>query len=651
MKSVSNSSSGATICKTLLAALVLVGCGPAAPASSTNAPTLTFTPGLEGTWYVSTPDTRAGVTFSWDQSSGQFSGRFDVEGKDQVSDAVDSVQWASHSLSFRRVGNGFWEWYRGTVEMGVLTGRMVRTTGPDQPDDAGYASHFSAWSSAIDTAIVPRVFDILVNSDSMVRLRIDRDASGLVGRFKRYATLTDAAAAEDLEYDVQISAWDGINLTFTLGASSLSGSYQATVQGRLLSGTAHLAAGDAALSGARAEVLTHGLVDMTPEGRAAWQARARTALVHLLMADNPQPLSVDIQTLQHGVQPLSSSYPYDRDDDPDHWGQSYTLSELQLNFVLPNPHGGADMHRTVHGWLSTPSGPPPAAGYPMAVAVNGHFGSAWDVFNPGDAYYYYGDAYARRGYVVFSIDVSHRPLEDRQQLYADFDTGDDPDHGNGAHPAIKASGYDSDFEEDGERAWDVISAVEAVRNATANLDPNRLLITGLSMGGEVATYVGALDERFPVVIPAGFSPDLSVMAYHFNHDCWRWQHADIREYIDISDLHALIAPRTLLVETGRTDSTFSDLAEPFAGDKQVARRSRSAFADVPGHFVHYLHYDEHHYHFGDLNPSWLSEQDLRVPTRVQPDVLGPTSWQVDSITLTEPSNLFQFTAVSLGPAP
>jgi hypothetical protein len=36
---------------------------------------------------------------------------------------------------------------------------------------------------------------------------------------------------------------------------------------------------------------------------------------------------------------------------------------------------------------------------------------------------------------------------------------------------------------------------------------------------------------------------------------------------------------------------------------------------------------------------------------VQPDVLGPTSWQVDSITLTEPSNLFQFTAVSLGPAP
>ena len=538
----------APICKALLAALVLGGCAPATPASSTSAPIEpSAAPGLEGTWYVTAPGTRAGVTFSWDQSNGRFSGQFVVEGQGQASDAVDSVQWDSHSLTFRRVSNGFWEWYRGTVAMGVLTGRMVRTTAPASPNDASYTSHFSGWSSAIDTDIVPRVFDIYVDSESMVRLRIDRDASGFVGRFKKYATVTDGSVAEDLEYGVQITAWDGANLAFTLSDSSLSGSYQGTVQGRLLSGKARLATADATLTGARAEVLTHGLVDMTPEGRAAWQARTRPALAHLLMADDPEPRSVVIQTLQQGVQPFSSLYSYDRDDDPNHWIQAYTLSELHLDFVLPNPHGGPDIHRIVHGWLSTPSSAPPAGGYPMAVALNGHSGSAWDTFDPGDAYHYFGDAYARRGYVVFSIDVSHRPLGDRQSVYVDFDEGDDPGHGNASHPAIKASGYDSDFEEDGERTWDVIHAVDAVRGATPNLDPNRLFVTGISMGGEVTTWVGALDERFPVVIPAGFSPDLNVMAFHFNHDCWRWQHADVREYIDTSDLHALIAPRTLLV--------------------------------------------------------------------------------------------------------
>jgi hypothetical protein len=109
----------------------------------------------------------------------------------------------------------------------------------------------------------------------------------------------------------------------------------------------------------------------------------------------------------------------------------------------------------------------------------------------------------------------------------------------------------------------------------------------------------------------------------------------------------LIAPRTLVVETGRSDWTYSDFAEPFAGDKQVARRSRSAFADAPANFVHYLHYDEHHYHFGDVNPSWPSELGLRVPTDLQPVPSDATGWEIDSVTATLPSNLFGFTSAIL----
>jgi hypothetical protein len=628
------------------AALVLGACG-ASPANSTRTSGANSTVASQDIWYLSAPGLRATVKLSRD-SAELAPGLFVVEGDSSVSDAVDSVQRDSSSLSFRRIGNGFWEWYRGTVVMGVVTGRMARTSTPAAPDDASFSSHFSGWSSALDTGIVPRVFDLTVGSNDLVRVRIDGDgASGFVGRFKRYATVADGAAGEALEYDLQVDAWDGTSLRFKVGEGELSGSYFATVQGRLISGAAQLAGGVTNFSGARAEVLTHGLSDLSPAARAAWQDVARKALVHLLMADNPTPTSATIQTLQQGVSPLSSSYSYNRDDDPDHWAQAYTLGELQLDFTLADPHGGPDIHRVVHGWMSTPLAAPPAAGYPVAVAINGHLGSAYQMFDPGGDYYYYGDAYARRGYVVISLDMSHRPLADRQGLYGDFEQGDDPEHGNIAHPSIKSNGFDSDFEEDGERTWDVIHSVEALLAKNPNLDASRLLITGLSMGGEVTTWVGALDERFPLVVPAGFSPDLSVMSLHGNHECWMWQHADIREYLDVSDLHALIAPRTLVVETGRSDWTYSDFAEPFAGDKQVARRSRSAFADAPANFVHYLHYDEHHYHFGDVNPSWPSEEGLRVPTDLQPVPSDATGWEIDSVTATLPSNLFGFTSAIL----
>jgi len=64
--------------------------------------------------------------------------------------------------------------------------------------------------------------------------------------------------------------------------------------------------------------------------------------------------------------------------------------------------------------------------------------------------------------------------------------------------------------------------------------------------------------------------------------------------------------------------------------------------------VHYLHYDEHHYHFGDVNPSWNSDLGLRVPTDLQPTASDETTWEIDSLTATLPSSLFDFAAAALG---
>jgi hypothetical protein len=92
---------------------------------------------------------------------------------------------------------------------------------------------------------------------------------------------------------------------------------------------------------------------------------------------------------------------------------------------------------------------------------------------------------------------------------------------------------------------------------------------------------------------------------------------------------------------------YSDFVQPFASDKQVLRRSRGAFADAPASLTHYLHYDAHHYHFGDVNPSWQSELDVRFPASSAPAQDGQTSWETDASTLSMPATLFDLAASSL----
>src|SRR5262249_14406930 len=163
---------------------------------------------------------------------------------------------------------------------------------------------------------------------------------------------------------------------------------------------------------------------------------------------------------------------------------------------------------------------------------------------------------------------------------------------------------------DGQRGLDYLYA-------RADVDPTRVIVVGHSLGGEIATYVGALDPRPAAVVVTGFSPDLGVIRYYTNHPCWEWTWADAREYIGVSDLHALIAPRPLIVETGRTDTFFSKLRTPYAGDKQVLRRSRSAFVDVPGHIVHLLHDSGHRFRVGDLDPAQPGVFGLAQPLYIE----------------------------------
>src|SRR5262249_51061363 len=153
-----------------------------------------------------------------------------------------------------------------------------------------------------------------------------------------------------------------------------------------------------------------------------------------------------------------------------------------FTWSLPDANGGAPLLRHGHGYLARPHGKPPAGGWPAVVSFNGHYSSARGTMNPDHILYWYGDAFARRGFVVLALDIGHRPVADRATLYKDFSAGDDPGHGNGPHPAIESPGMDSDWEEYGERTWDAERAVDYILTLP-EVNPSRIIATGLSMGG------------------------------------------------------------------------------------------------------------------------------------------------------------------------
>ena len=562
-------------------------------------------------------------------------------GDDGSSSVIDQVTWDAPTgvLDFRRViGGATWQWVHARAVEGVVTGRASWVSTDDGPpaDVAAYGAHVVGWNETyFSRDIVPRVFDLAVDGRS-ARLRLDRDASGAIaGRFKVYADDTDGVAAEEVEYDVTVSKWDGRELAFVRAAASWTQTFEATVDGRTLVGTM-TSSSDATpiwFNGARAELLGYGLFAHDAATRGDWQQRARRQLAHLMMADNPTPLSLSVDRQPADVTTDGGEIAPDRDDDANDWAADYSVDELTLQATLPNPYGAAPLARAMHGYLTTPSGSAPASGWPAVIVLNGHDGSALGTLDPYDGMYWYGDAWARRGYVVLALDVGHRPLAARAALYDNYADGDRADQGNGVHPAVAADGLDSDWVEDGERTWDVERAVDYLVGL-GTVDGARIVVTGLSMGAEVASFAGALDPRITAVVPAGFVPDLTVMAGNGNHPCWKWLDGDPTDYYSVSDLHALIAPRPLVVETGVDDAEFSRFAPPFVAGKEVAHRSRAAFADAPSQFLLYLHPGGHEYRFGDVGVVDGSPAlDLAVPQVDGPRAPADLSWATDGTTV------------------
>ncbi len=584
---------------------------------------------LAGVWHLNAGTARLELTLTVNARTRALGGEIAAEGSTDAPSTIADPRWddLAGTLRFSVSQAGMRAWFTARVTDGVMAGRFALGASETEPDARQFTGHFTGWSAAVaDRELVPRVWDLRTGAGGRARLRVDRDASGaLIGTFKVYARGVFGALGEELEYDLEALSWNGERLGFSFAREGVRWRFDATASGRSLSAVSTSPDGESlSWQGARAEVLSHGLSARPLAEQTAWRSRVRGALSLLVMNGAPPALETRAAVTQRAEVPAAELAA----GAPKSWG--YTLSDVRFEHTLADPRSGVTLVRGSHALLAVPTGLRPNGGFPLVIALNGHNASAESVMDSRSRYWY-GDAYARRGYIVLAVDVSHRPLSDRVNLYTDVVNGDDAAHGNGPHPAIAAPGLDTDWEEDGERAWDAMRALDyALDNLPVR--EGRVLAAGLSLGAEVATYFAALDTRVDALVAASFSPDFAVMRYHGNHPCWRWRYGDLGEYIDASDLHGLVAPRITVVETGAVDTTFSHFSAPFAGDKQVLRRSRAAFDPDARWLFHDLHPGAHVFHAGDPFVDLSAVRGLTVPLVVEPTQTERITWQTDSST-------------------
>lgn len=107
----------------------------------------------------------------------------------------------------------------------------------------------------------------------------------------------------------------------------------------------------------------------------------------------------------------------------------------------------------------------------------------------------------------------------------------------------------------GERVWDVSRAIDCL-SYFPQCDADRVLVTGHSGGGTASYYAACYDERIKLCVPnCAFCTYMESILKVYHCPCNYMPRA--YEFFDMPDLAALIAPRRLIVISGREDIIFT----------------------------------------------------------------------------------------------
>jgi hypothetical protein len=156
--------------------------------------------------------------------------------------------------------------------------------------------------------------------------------------------------------------------------------------------------------------------------------------------------------------------------------------------------------------------------FPAVVCIHGHGGNRNIVYQPG-LYNAFAYELADKGFVTISTDVGQHNV------------------------------YEKDRTLMGERLWDVMRCVDFL-TTLPSVDKDRIGCAGLSLGGEMAMWLGAMDPRIKATVSSGF---LTTVANMRRGHCPCWDFPGLTENFDFADIYSLTAPRALMCQIGQLE--------------------------------------------------------------------------------------------------
>jgi hypothetical protein len=191
--------------------------------------------------------------------------------------------------------------------------------------------------------------------------------------------------------------------------------------------------------------------------------------------------------------------------------EGYSVREVEFN---------STPSRRIKAIVTVPT-PMQLSRCPAVVCIHGHGGDRRSTYDPAGIYKGFAARLAAGGYVTIATDVGrHEVYEPGRTLM-------------------------------GERLWDLMRCVDLLASLP-EVDAKRIGCAGLSLGGEMAMWLGALDERVFGTVSSGFLTRMDQMEK--NH-CMCWKFDGLRELVDFADIYGLIAPRPLQCQNGLDEAS------------------------------------------------------------------------------------------------
>ncbi|MBA7626239.1 hypothetical protein ES703_33683 [subsurface metagenome] len=186
---------------------------------------------------------------------------------------------------------------------------------------------------------------------------------------------------------------------------------------------------------------------------------------------------------------------------------------------------------------------------PALLCPPGHGWGKVDGIEKGE-YCDYGVRFAEQGYITFVMDhigFGERTVSDREEDYP-------MDYKDRNYSLMVNVCHLFGMSIQGFRIYDLIRSLDYLETRD-EVESNRIGCVGLSLGGELTTFLAALDERVKVSIVSGWFntfKDTLLVDLH----CICSYVSGILKYGEVYDIAGLIAPRPLLIQTGRKDKGF-----------------------------------------------------------------------------------------------